>query len=277
MGESTIGMLENGLAAWNDKLGEVFRLLTTSPEEFRGGAIWNIMMKVFDGMVGVGLALVLLCWCVGVLKNISSLYELKRPEIAVRLIVRLVFTQYIITHSLDVLVQFSHLATSMIRDIMTASGLDPEVAMVLPTEIKTAVSGLGPISGLGPWATAFLCMILVTGLSFIILLTVYSRFFRIFIMTALAPIPLAGFAGEPTSGMGKSFVRSYAAVLIEGCIILLAAVIFSAFATTAPVFDDTVSAQTMIFTYMGQVILQMLILVIIVKSADRVAREISGL
>ena len=277
MGDSTIGMLENGLAAWNDKLSEVFKLLSTSPDEFRDGAIWKTMTSVFDGIIGVGLALVLLCWCIGVIKNVASLYELKRPEIAVRMLVRLVFTQYIVTHSLDLLIKFSQLATGLIKEIMTASGLDPEVALELPSEIETAVSGLGVISGLGAWATAFLCMILVTGLSLLILLTVYGRFFRIFIMTALAPIPLAGFAGEPTSGMGKSFLRSYIAVLLEGSIILLAAVIFTAFATTAPVFDDTVSAQTMIFTYMGQVILQMLIFVIIVKSADRVAREISGL
>lgn len=277
MGESTIGMLENGLSSWNDKLAEVFTLLTTAPDEFRGGAIWNVMLRIFNGMVGAGLALVLLCWCIGVIKNVGSLYELKRPEIAIRLIVRLVFTQYIVTHSLEILRQFILLATSLVRDIMSTSGFNLSSTMAVPQEIRDAVVDLGIFSGLGAWATALICMLVITILSFLILLTVYGRFFKIFIMTALAPIPLAGFAGEPTSGMGKSFVRSYVAVLLEGCIILLAAIIFSAFATSAPVFDTAASAQTMIFTYMGQLIFQMLILVIIVKSADRVAREISGL
>ena len=120
-------------------------------------------------------------------------------------------------------------------------------------------------------------MLVITVLSFIILLTVYGRFFKIFIYTALAPIPLAGFAGEPTSGMGRSFVRSYLAVLMEGAVILLACVIYSAFAASPPVIDPDASAQTMIFAYMGQLIFQMLILVATIRGADRIAREVTGL
>ncbi len=277
MDESTINFLDNALSGWNEKLSEVFSLLTTAPDEFRGGAVWSVMLGIFNAMVGVGLALTILCWCIGVIKNVGTMSELRRPEIAVRIIVRLVFTQYVVTHSLELLKQFINLASSLLRDIMAASGFSLSSSMAVPQEIRDAVSELGLLSGLGAWAIAFLSMFIITVLSFIILLTVYGRFFKIFIMTALAPIPLAGFAGEPTSGMGKSFVRTYVAVLLEGAIILLATIIFSAFATSAPVFDTTASAQSMIFTYIGQLVFQMLILVVIVKSADRVAREMSGL
>ena len=66
------------------------------------------------------------------------------------------------------------------------------------------------------------------------ILTVYSRFFSLYMSTAIAPIPLARFAGQPSSSIGIAFLKSYAAICMEGCVIVLACVIFSAFASTPP-------------------------------------------
>ncbi len=277
MGDSIINSLQSALSLWNEKLSELFSMLTTTPEEFRGGAIWAIILKVFDSMSAVGLALVTLCWFAGVIKTVGTFTELKRPEVAVKVIVRLILAQYVVTNALELMKQFISLACGIVANIMTASGFLAEDGLVLPEEIIRAAQNVGVISGLGAWIVALICMLVITVLSFIILLTVYGRFFKIFIYTALAPIPLAGFAGEPTSGMGRSFVRSYLAVLMEGAVILLACVIYSAFAASPPVIDPDASAQTMIFTYMGQLIFQMLILVATIRGADRIAREVTGL
>lgn len=277
MGDSIINSLQSALSLWNEKLSELFSMLTTTPEEFRGGAIWAVIMKVFDSMSAVGLALVMLCWFAGVIKTVGTFTELKRPEVAVKVIVRLILAQYVVTNALELMKQFISLACGIVANIMTASGFLAEDGLVLPEEIISAAQNVGVISGLGAWIVALICMLVITVLSFIILLTVYGRFFKIFIYTALAPIPLAGFAGEPTSGMGRSFVRSYLAVLMEGAVILLACVIYSAFAASPPVIDPDASAQTMIFTYMGQLIFQMLILVATIRGADRIAREVTGL
>lgn len=277
MGDSIINSLENALSVWNEKLTELFSLLTTTPENFRGGGIWAIILNIFNAMSGVGLALVMLCWCVGVVKTVGSFTELRRPEVSVRMIVRLILAQYLVTHALDLMRQFILISCTLVTDIMAASGFGPGSDMLLPAEIITAAQSLGLISGLGAWVLSLICMLVITVLSFVILLTVYGRFFKIYIMTALAPIPLAGFAGEPTSGMGKSFVRAYLAVLLEGAVILLACAVYSAFAATPPVLDTSASAQTMIFVYMGQLIFEMLILVTTIRGADRVARELTGL
>ena len=53
------------------------------------------------------------------------------------------------------------------------------------------------------------------------ILTVYGRFFKLYLYTALAPIPLSTFAGEPSQNVGKSFIKSYCAVCLEGAIIVL--------------------------------------------------------
>ena len=95
--------------------------------------------------------------------------------------------------------------------------------------------------------------------------------------TALAPIPLSTFAGEPSQRIGISFLKSYAAVCLEGAIIVLSCTIFSVFAASPPAVDPSAAAVTMVWSYVGELIFNMLVLVGAVKMSDRIAREMFGL
>lgn len=117
----------------------------------------------------------------------------------------------------------------------------------------------------------------ITVLSFIMIMSVYGRFFRLFLYTAIAPIPLSSFAGEPSQNIGRSFLKSYAAVCLEGAIVVLACIIFSLFASSPPVVDPDAAAVTMVWSYIGELIFNMLVLVGAVKMSDRVVREMMGL
>ena len=109
-------------------------------------------------------------------------------------------------------------------------------------------------------------------------LTVYSRFFKLYIATAIAPVPLASFAGQPSSSIGMAFVKSYAAICLEGCVIVLACVIFSAFASTPPaIVDSTLAPATIVWNYVGELVFNMLVLVGAIKMSDRLIRELMGL
>lgn len=96
--------------------------------------------------------------------------------------------------------------------------------------------------------------------------------------TAIAPVPLASFAGQPSSSIGVAFLKSYAAICLEGCVIVLACVIFSAFASSPPaIADDTLAAATIVWNYVGELIFNMLVLVGAIKMSDRIIRELMGL
>ena len=94
---------------------------------------------------------------------------------------------------------------------------------------------------------------------------------------ALAPLPLSTFAGEPTQNVGKSFIKSYCAILLEGAVILLACIIFSLFASTPPVVDASAAAVTQVWSYIGQLTFNTLVLVGTVKMLDHIIREMMGL
>ena len=162
-------------------------------------------------------------------------------------------------------------------DVYKRQGLGAAGDMVLPEEIVTAVEDCGFFESIPLWAVTLIGGLFITVLSFLMILTVYGRFFRLYLYTAIAPVPLSTFAGEPTQNVGKSFLKSYAAVCLEGAIIVLACVIFSLFAAAPPVVDADAAAVTQVWSYIGELIFNMLVLVGSVKMADRIVREMMGL
>lgn len=160
--------------------------------------------------------------------------------------------------------------------IMSAAGYGAPSPTILPTEIITAIEDCGFFESIPLWAVTLIGGLFVWVLSFVMILTVYGRFFKLYMYTAIAPIPLSSFAGEPSQSVGISFLKSYAAVCLEGAIIVLACVIFSVFAATPPSFDPDAAAITMVWGYVGELIFGMLVLTGTIKMSDRVVHEMIG-
>ena len=269
--------LNNSLESWNEKLAEVWELLTQSPEEFRGGGIWTVIQDIHGALLAIGLALLVLFFVTGVVKTCGSFTEVKRPEHALKLFVRFAIAKGVVTHGLELMMALFQIVQGVISTIMRASGLGNNADLVLPDEMVKAIEDCGFFESIPLWAVTLICSLVITILSFIIILSVYGRFFKLYIYTAIAPIPLAAFAGEPTQQIGKSFLKSYAAVCLEGAIILLACIVFSLFAESPPVVDTQSAPVTMVWSYVGELVFNMLVLVGAVKMADRIVKEMMGL
>jgi len=273
-----IDNLEHALRVWNTKLGELWSLLTQSPETFKGGAVWNVMVNIHGAVRAIGLALLVLFFVVGVMKTMGSFAELKRPEIAIKVFIRFAIARAAVTYGLELMMALLSIVQGLISTIMNSSGIGSNSSpAVLPAEVITAINNTGFFESIPLWAVTLLGGLFITVLSFIMIMSVYGRFFRIYLYTALAPVPLSTFAGEPTQNIGKSFIKSYCAVCLEGAVIVLACVIFTVFASTPPAIDTSVAAVTQVWSYVGELIFNMLILVGAVKMADRVVREMMGL
>lgn len=210
--------LENALETWNEKLAEIWQLITQSPEQFKGGTIWNVIVGIHGAVQAIGLALLVLFFVVGVMKTCGSFAELKRPEHALKVFIRFALAKAAVTYGLELMIALFNIVQGLISTIMNAAGFGAAQETVLPAEIVTAVENIG-----------------------------------------------------------KSFIKSYAAVCLEGAIIVLACIIFSLFASSPPVVDPDAAAVTQVWSYVGELIFNMLVLVGAVKMADRVVREMMGL
>ena len=268
--------LENALETWNSKLAEIWQLIQ-SPETFKGGTIWNVIVNIHGAVQAIGLALLVLFFVVGVMKTCGSFVEVKKPEHALKLFIRFALAKGLITYGLELMMALFRIVQGTIDTIMNAAGFGAASRTILPDEIVTAVEDCGFFESIPLWAVTLIGGLFITVLSFVMIMTVYGRFFKLYLYTAIAPVPLSTFAGEPSQNVGKSFIKSYAAVCLEGAIIVLACVIFSLFASSPPAVDPDAAAVSMVWSYIGELVFNMLVLVGAVKMADRVVREMMGL
>ena len=269
--------LQKSLSTWNDKLAEVWKLLTQSPEDFKGGAIWKVITDIHGALMAIGLALLVLFFVVGVVKTCGSFAEVKKPEHALKLFIRFAIAKGVVTYGLELMMALFEIVQGMVSTIMNASGIGSFDKITLPKEMVSAIEDCGFFESIPLWAVTLIGSLFITVLSFIIIMSVYARFFKIYMYTAIAPVPLAAFAGQPTEQIGKSFIKSYAAVCLEGAIILLACIIFSVFAASPPALDTDAAPAAMVWGYVGELIFNMLVLVGTVKMADRIVKEMMGL
>ena len=269
--------LQNALATWNDKLSEIWLLITQSPEEFKDGTIWNVITNIHGALQAIGYSLLVLFFVVGVMKTCGNFAEMKRPEIALKMFIRFILAKATIDYGLELMMALFDIVQGVVAKIMAKSGLASIEQTVLPDSIIKAIEDSGFWESVPLWAVTLIGSLFITVLSFIMIMTVYGRFFKIYLYTAIAPVPLSSFAGEPSSSVGKSFIKSYAAVCLEGAIIVLGCIIFSLFAASPPVVDETAAAVNQVWTYVGELIFNMIVLVGTVKMSDRVVKEMMGL
>ena len=277
MTDSIIENLQKALDTWSSKLAEIWNLVTQTPETFKGGAIWEIIKNIYGGLQAIALALLVLFFAISIIKTCTSFNDIKKPEHALKLFIRFALAKVVVTYGMDLMLAVFKISQGMVSKIMSIANISGSTNAVLPSTIVEAIEDVGFISSIPLWAITLIGSLVVTVLSIIMIMTVYGRFFKLYLYTAIAPIPLSTFAGETTQQVGKSFLKSYAAVCLEGAIIVLSCIIFSAFASSPPIIDVTASANSQVWTYLGELIFNILVLVGTIKMSDRVVREMMGL
>lgn len=209
--------------------------------------------------------------------KVGHFTEVKKPEHALKLFVRFAIAKGAITYGMELMLALFNIIQGTISTIMGSAGFSTPQQTVLPPELITSVEECGFFESIPLWAVTLIGGLFITVMSFILIMTVYGRFFKLYMYTALAPIPLSTFAGEPSQNVGKSFIKSYCAVCLEGAVIVLSCIIFSLFASSPPVVNPDAAAVTQVWSYIGELLFNMLVLVGSVKMSDRIIREMMGL
>ena len=276
-GNWVLDNLTQALETWSKYLNEIWTLLTTSPQNFRGGGIWSVIQNIHGGLKAIAYALLVLFFIIGVVKTTTNFAEIKRPEQALKLFLRFVVAKAVVTYSMDLMLAVFKIVQGIITQISGNVGNVLTTGVTLPDIIQEKVLECGFFDSIPLWIVALIGSLMVTVLSFVMLLTVYSRFFSLYMYTAIAPIPLSTFAGEGTSRVGTQFLKSYTGVCLQGAIILIACIIYSVFAASPPVVTDTsLSATQMVWNYLAELIFNLLVLVGAVKMSERVVKEMIG-
>lgn len=267
--------LNNAFTTWNEKLTELWSLVTTSPATFKGGAVWGIIQTIHGAMLAIGYALVILFFAMSLFKNTANFHELKRPEAALHYLIRFVAAKTAVGYGMEIMLKVFEVCNGIVSEMAASMGGISQAMVSLPGEVQTAIENVGFLASIPLWLVTILGSLFITVLSFIMILTVYGRFFRLYMYTALAPIPLATFAGDSTQSVGVSFLKTYVGVCMEGAVIVLACIIYAGFVGTPVVASG--EATTMVWSYLAETVFNMLVLVGLIKGSDRIVHEMMGL
>ncbi len=273
-----VGNLQSAFNTWNGKIAEIWTLISTTPQSFRGGAIWGTIVSINDALKAVGYGLLVLFFAMSIFQSAASFRDFQRPEFVFRHFIRFLLAKVAVGSAMDIMTSLFSVCGGVVQTVMGSIGGMAAASVTLPSQIVTAIEDVGFLASIPLWLVSLLGSLFITVMSFVLILTVYGRFFRLYFYTALAPLPLSSFAGEGTSFAGKAFLKSYIGVCMEGAVIVLACMIFSAFMSSGnPTVDTSLSAVTMSWNYIAETIFNMLVLVGLVKGAERIVKEMFGL
>lgn len=271
-GSNAADQLQTALDYWQRKFSSIFEILTTSPETFQGGTIWNMIVDIIRLLQGTGTYLLIIFFLYGMFKTTLNYKELANPQHTAMLFIRFIFAKFIVTYGIDMLLGILSWTQKLITAIYERV---PMLELSVPEELKTALVNAEWWSGMSAFLASLIGSVMIFLLAIVILVVVYGRFFKIFLLAAISPIPLAGFASEATESLARNFTKAYVGECLRGVIILIACMIFSAFAISPTDFNASTPGG-MTWIYVMEVSMQMLLLVITVKSSDRLIKEVFG-
>lgn len=269
-----LDVLEGALSTWNSYMAEIWSIVTVSPKEFQGGAVWPAMEQIFSILQGIGYGLLILFFAMSFFKHTASFRELRHPEQVFRLFIRFVLAQTAITYALDIINFIFEITGGITSAIATRMGALNEITAQLPDEIRQAAEEANILESAFVSLVGLLFSGLVLCLSLAMIYQIYGRFFRVYLYVAIAPLPLAAFGGELTSRHGRTYIQSFIAVCLDAAIAVIACIIFSQLSSSIlppSVFGD--GSIGMMIGYMVGVGFQMTVLLGIIKMADHFVKE----
>ena len=269
--------LENALETWNEKLSEIWQLITQSPESFKGGTIWNVIVNIHGAVQAIGLALLVLFFVVGVMRTCGSFAEVKKPEHALKLFIRFALAKGAVTYGLELMMALFNIVQGLISTIMNAAGFGTAQQTVLPSEIVTAVEDCGFFESIPLWAVTLIGGLFITVLSFIMIMSVYGRFLS---CTFIPPLPCSAstFCGraEPRAS-ARALSRAMPPCVWRVQSLCLPVSSFRSLQLRPLRLTLMLRRCLWLWSYIGELVFNMLVLVGAVKMSDRVVREMMGL
>ena len=151
-----VGNLQNALDTWNGKLNEIWTLITQSPEQFKGGSIWNVIVNINGAVQAIGLALLVIFFLIGVVKTCGSFAEVKKPKQVVKLFVRFALAKAVITYGLELMLSIFKIVQGVMQTIMQTAGLGNATQTALPQEMIDTIESCGFFESIPLWAVTLI-------------------------------------------------------------------------------------------------------------------------
>ena len=149
--------LNNAFSTWNGKLGELWGLVTTGPQTFKGGAVWGVMQTLHNGMVGIGYALVVLFFAISLCKKHNEFSRVKNvPKLQIHYFLRFVAAKGACGIWHGHYANVFSICNGIVTDMANSMGGISEAMVSLPAEMQTAIENVGFLASIPLWLVTIL-------------------------------------------------------------------------------------------------------------------------
>lgn len=215
---------------FNKQMEKLFELLLFDPESYMGGEVWNIVQIIFDGLLGSGITIMVICFYIEMIRSTGDMIVHRKFESYIWLLIEVSILGSIMIASKEILLMLFRMVQKMLYDVL---GLTAEETLIfkwqVPDSISNEVNGLDSTQAVLAYIICFFGAIIIVAMCFTVLIIGYGRIFNLYIHMAVAPIPIAFAASKSTQPFFMSFLKSFLGTALSALIIIVACAIFSAF------------------------------------------------
>ena len=250
-----IGNLSGMFDSVNEKVGDIAAQVGATPQGWNGGIfsmVQNLSNTVILPIAGAILAFVMTLELVQILMDKNNFHDIE-TAVFFRWIFKTACAILIVTNTWDIVMGIFDVAQGVVNQ---ASGVivgdtSIDLAAVLPDmEARLQAMELGPLLGL--WVQSLIVGITMWALTICIFIITYGRMLEIYLVTSMAPIPMAAMLGREWGGMGQNYLKSLFALGFQAFLIMVCVAIYAVLVQGIAASADISAA---IWTCMGYTVL----------------------
>ena len=239
----------------NEKVGEISTQVSMTPQAWNGGIfnmVQNLSQNVVLPVAGVILAFVMTLELVQILMDKNNFHDVE-TAVFFKWIFKTACAILIVSNTWTIVMGIFDVAQGVVNQ---ASGIiigntSIDLNSVMPDmEERLMEMELGPLFGL--WFQSLFVGITMWALTICIFIITYGRMLEIYLVTSVAPIPMAAMLGKEWGGMGQNYLKSLFALGFQAFLIMVCVAIYAVLVQNISVSDDISAA---IWTCMGYTVL----------------------
>lgn len=239
----------------NQKVGEIAGQVGTTPQAWNSG-IYNMIRNLSETVIlpiaGVILAFVMTLELIQLITEKNNLHDID-TWMFFKWIFKTACAILIVTNTWTIVMGIFDAAQGIVNNAAGVIIADTSIdisTVIADLETQLMAMDLGPLFGL--WFQSLFVGLTMWALTICIFIIVYGRMIEIYLVTSVAPIPMATMVNKEWGNMGQNYLRSLFALGFQAFLIIVCVAIYAVLVQNIAVSGDI---STAIWTCMGYTVL----------------------
>ena len=227
-----LSTLQASIDFFNAWMTSLYDVLMLDPISYQNGTIWATVSKIYDALMGPAVSILIIGFYIALIHDSGEFIKTRHFGSVVWTFILLCITASLLQGGKYILLLIFWCFKEILQTVTGPDGTNfLDLSWVeLPRQIKLATSGLGATKATMSFIVVLLFALVIMVCSFTIIMVVYGRLFNIYLHIAVAPLALACGAAGPLRSTFAAYLRSFVGVCLQGVVIIVVCMIFSAFA-----------------------------------------------